>query len=342
MTDVRTDSGRTATGADLGWARAIWDAFRSSNVDFYPRVIEDGRASTLSSDFAVREMAEAMGQWPLIEGGDSLDDAIALARKSLDEVKGQTEYQDQKATRLLTITTFLSALSGALFARFNDSYPLGSIYLLPLWSRLLVIVGYVLFGLFIMSALSGALVTFHATRTRFKYPEEESVTSQEKDPRSHLFFSVVLRVRPRAWARSFVNDVVKNAEGVGATIRSDLRQRYLQNLVTETYLVAAKTADKLRYLQPAQSLLATSLRCLFVWLIFLGVIGASVNPIKPPITPLEVRLVPAGTPIPVVARVDSPVHSDQTLVPPASAKAPASPEPVSAPGSGGSDKRPPP
>ena len=199
-----------------------------------------------------------------------------------------------------------------------------------------------LFGLFVISALSGALVTFHATRTRFKYPEEESIASQEKDPRSHLFFSVLLRVRPRAWARSFVNDVVKNVEGSGATIRPDLRQRYLQNLVTETYLVAAKTADKLRYLQPAQSLLATSLRCLFAWLILLGVIGASVSSIKPPVAPVEVRLVPAGAPIPIVERVDSPVQSDLTLPPPATAKSPASPKPASAVGSGGSDKRPPP
>ena len=279
-----------------------------------------------------------MGQWPLIEGVDSLDDALALARKSLDEVKGQTEYQDQKATRLLTITTFLSALSGALFVRFNDSYPLGSISSLPLWSRLVIIAGYMLFGLFIISAISGALVTFHATRTRFKYPEEESITSQEKDPRSHLFFSVLLRVRPRAWARSFVKDV----EGATATIRSDLRQRYLQNLVTETYLVAAKTADKLRYLQPAQSLLATSLRCLFAWLILLGVIGASVSSIKPPVAPVEVRLVPAGAPIPVIAKVDSPVQNGQTLPPPATATAPASPKSAPTAGSGGSDKRPPP
>jgi hypothetical protein len=287
-------------------------------------------------------MAEAMGQWPLIEDADSLDVALALARESLDEVKGQTEYQDQKATRLLTITTFLSALSGALFVRFNDSYPLSSIFLLSLWSEILITVGYILFGLFIISALSGALVTFHATRTRFKYPEEESTASQEKDPRSHLFFSVLLRVRPRTWVRSFVKDAIESHEGGKATIRCDLRQRYLQNLVTETYLVAAKTADKLRYLQPAQSLLATSLRCLFAWLIVLGVIGASVSSIKPAIAPVEVRLVPAGAPIPVVAAIDSPVQNNQALPPPATATAPVSPKPAPAARSDGSDKRPPP
>src|SRR3546814_8657086 len=53
-----------------------------------------------------------------------LHDAVKAGRETLDEVKSLTEYQDQKETRLLTIITFLSALSSILFARFVASHPL--------------------------------------------------------------------------------------------------------------------------------------------------------------------------------------------------------------------------
>lgn len=72
-------------------------------------------------------------------------------------------------------------------------------------------------------------------------------------------------------------------------LRDDLRQRYLQHLVSETYLVAAKAADKLRYLEPAQSLLAYSLRFLFIWLLLLA--SLSIFAPNAPTMPIEVKLV---------------------------------------------------
>ena len=49
----------------------------------------------------------------------------------------------------------------------------------------------------------------------------------------------------------------------------------------ETYLIAAKTADKLRYLGPAQSLLALSLRLLVAWLILMTLVGLAISPTRP-------------------------------------------------------------
>ena len=80
------------------------------------------------------------------------------------------------------------------------------------------------------------------------------------------------------------------------TLRDDLRQRYFRHLVSETYLVAAKTADKLRYLEPAQSLLAISLRVLFLWLLLLAPVSILVPLTKPPAQPTKVTLVPAPPP----------------------------------------------
>ena len=79
----------------------------------------------LSEDEYKRIHAEAKAALEKMSAPEmSLDDAIELAKASLDEVKAQTEYQDQKAMRLLTVTTFLSALSGALFVNFSANYPL--------------------------------------------------------------------------------------------------------------------------------------------------------------------------------------------------------------------------
>lgn len=231
-----------------------------------------------------------MEHWAQLDG-QTIDEAIKLARQSLDEVKGQTEYQDQKATRLLTVATFLIALSGLLFTRFQDSYPLGALSTLSLGGYLLALASYALFGAFVIAALSGALVTFHATRTRFKYPPFETASKQEEDPKSLVFYSALVRVRPRAWANAWVATGVAEADHLAPALRADLFQRYFQNLVGETYLVAAKTADKLRYLQPAQSLLAISLRCLFVWLILLAVLSVAIPPTKSAAAPRDVNSV---------------------------------------------------
>src|SRR3546814_4865558 len=77
--------------------------------------------------------------------------------ETLDEVKSLNDYQDQKATRLLTIITFLSALSSILFARFVASHPLHANFAQSSvgdYSLLLVVVTYSLFGIFAFLAIS--------------------------------------------------------------------------------------------------------------------------------------------------------------------------------------------
>jgi hypothetical protein len=89
--------------AELGIWKAIWNAFTGRPTDFYPRV-KDGEEpiQTLKTEDILKEFGIAAKDWASIKAGPELDAAIDLARQSLDEVKGQTEYQDQKAGRLLT------------------------------------------------------------------------------------------------------------------------------------------------------------------------------------------------------------------------------------------------
>lgn len=283
-----------ATKATLGWPAAIFDALVARKPDFYPRVAEGGTISTMDTLVVVQEMRAASARWPTLARSEELDAAIDLAKQSLAEVKAQTEYQDQKATRLLTVTTFLSALSGALFIRFEDAYPIETIRVQSFGAAALIS-GYVAFAAFIIASLSGALVTFYATRSRFKYPPYQTTEEQDKDPESLLFFGGLIRSRPRAWIKGWVARGADDDLGDNATIRDDLKQRYFQHLVGETYLVAAKTADKLRYLEPAQNILAISLRCLFVWLILLMVIAAFVPSTKPRSQPIQAALVTQAT-----------------------------------------------
>ncbi|WP_434733004.1 hypothetical protein NL154_16525 [Rhizobium sp. YTUHZ044] len=107
----------------VGPFRAIWHALRGSPFEHYPQVSQDGVVKHLETGLV---MERASGELAQLKAPtkDSIEAPLKLARQSLDEVKALTDYQDGKATRLLTIITFLSAFSGVLFNRFSDTYPL--------------------------------------------------------------------------------------------------------------------------------------------------------------------------------------------------------------------------
>jgi hypothetical protein len=169
-------------------------------------------------------MVEAISSWHGIKTDADLDKAIELARASLTEAKQQTEYQDQKSTRLLTVTTFLTALAGAFFTVFSSDYPLRTINEISgrYW---LLVATYVTFLLFVLSALAGALVTFHGTRTTFKYPPEATVGTQAGPTRSFLFFREMIGVSPTGWTNSFVTVIEENGQKLVA-LRVDLRVQW--------------------------------------------------------------------------------------------------------------------
>lgn len=305
--------------APLAPNRAILQALLGNDIDHYPRISKKDGTNLLSSDEIILEFCDATEHWSGtsdLAGCPTIDDAIKLARQSLDEVKGQTEYQDQKATRLLTVTTFLTVLSGVLFTRLLDAYPLQSFYAQPWWAQLILAVSYLLFGAFVFNTLFGALVTFHATRTRFKYPRDDGSAADSGAPRSRLFYQGILYASPSAWALEYIS--AKDETQSAPKINPALKQAYLRDLVVETYLVAAKAADKLRFLDPAQRLLARSLTCLLLWLVSLAAIPMVV-PI-PHTRPTAVRLEAPTGPLPVEARI---------TFAPTSATPPTSPQPPS-------------
>lgn len=291
---------RTSESEPLGRFEAIRDALLSRTIDFYPKVMVDGSPILLTSNEIIEEFGNSSTHWSTLEGDDALDEALKLARDSLDEVKSQTEYQDQKATRLLTVTTFVTALSAALFARLADGYPSGKIAEQSWFIMGIVGTAYLLFGIFLMYSLFGALVTFHATRTRFKYKKHSHVSADTGPAPSRLFYQGIVKVRPSAWSRDFVGP--KPAIGTEKPkLNAALKANYLADMVGETYLIACKTADKLRYLDPAQRLLATALKCLIAWILLLAVLA--VLPHKKVTQPTTIKLAPSDAPIMIDANV---------------------------------------
>jgi hypothetical protein len=125
------------------------------------------------------------------------DDLVALSKlseRSLSEVKALTEYEDQKAQRILTAMAFIAALAGALFAVVSRILPIGLSTNLAevaavkftghIWSV------YALFILFALLVVIGALFLLWAVRPRFKVPLGWMNNPGAAHPRSFLFFDL--------------------------------------------------------------------------------------------------------------------------------------------------------
>lgn len=289
----------------------ISTAFRSVfnlHIEFFPQIERSGAIDDLTGDKLVGALATATKpfetlKFATVEMGNA---AIELAKASLEEAKKQTEYQDDKASRLLTVTSFVGALSGVLLASFLDRYPLDKVPPLTSEHGLTLAAGYFAFLLFTLFALFGGVVTFHATRTRFKYSKKPQATDPDKPAKSMLFYQEIIAVSPQGWADSFVT---VDQAGTPA-LRNGLQEAYFRNYVMEAYLIAAKTADKLRYLGPAQGALAWALRFLLLFVLLFAFAVCRIPETKGAPDPVKVDLHSVAGPVPVwVATKPTPMAS---------------------------------
>jgi hypothetical protein len=107
----------------LYWPLAILYSFLGVEIGHLPRFRnEQGKEQKIDEDLIIAIIATELEGIAGPEDPDALDALIKHGRESLDEVKALTEYEDQKATRLLTIVAFLSALAGVLFTRYVEFY----------------------------------------------------------------------------------------------------------------------------------------------------------------------------------------------------------------------------
>lgn len=187
-------------------------------------------------------------------------DQTGRAKESLEEVKKLTEYQDQKVARLLTIIAFLTAAASTIFSRAFEIHPFPQ-NLGNLWHTVPLFVFYALFAAYLIITGLGALVSFYAMQTRFSWSEQQ----ENRTPSSFLFFRGIASTSPEAWANAFLESNSKS-----------LAIEYYKNYILESYLVATKIKEKLKYLQPGQRLLQIAIRFLIFWFISLFLVLALV------------------------------------------------------------------
>jgi hypothetical protein len=203
-----------------------------------------------------------------------LDHLLACSSRSLEEVTHLTEYQDDKANRILTAMAFLSAFAAALFATLLQQYPPGSPARFlaadrPFDAYWLTCISYI-FAIYVTLLVLGASFVVWALRPRFNLPKSWSA-NPTTTPKSFLFFTKVLESGPANWANAFVQ-----------MTPDQLRLEYTKNSILETYLISEKIRQKLRFLQPGVTMLWLSTPFLALWLLLSLFALASFPPVPSP------------------------------------------------------------
>ena len=141
-------------------------------------------------DTGFKELIEKLDAWQ--PPSDALDRIHEGAKASLAEVKALTEYEDGKASRLLTIVAFLSAVVGAVFSRFATEYPwlgFGAFEIDPLSA--LVAATYIAFFAYVLLVTISVLIILSAVKPRFNIPKTWTGSKADR-PASTLFYKGIL------------------------------------------------------------------------------------------------------------------------------------------------------
>ncbi|MDA9393085.1 hypothetical protein WN73_21445 [Bradyrhizobium sp. CCBAU 45394] len=185
-------------------------------------------------------------------------------------MKALTEYEDGKASRLLTIAAFLSAAVAAVFTRFATDYPwpgFGAVDTDRL--SVLTIATYAAFFAYVLLVTVSVLIILSAVKPRFNIPKTWTAGSKVDRPPSMLFYKGILDVTAPTWGEAFI--------GLGTNKGEELRAYYAKCYIAESYLVAEKVADKLRLLSPG---VATLQAAMWVLVVFFTLSGANVILVK--------------------------------------------------------------
>lgn len=209
------------------------------------------KQTPLPGDVAA-QIAIRMSEWDIAK--QNLPDLLQVTQRSLETVTHLTEYEDDKANRILTAMAFLSAFAAVIFAIIPSRYPLSFPIILlrseSRWEAYLLLATYAGFVLYALTLIFGVAFVLYGMSPRFNVPKSwkpDGKVAEDKKPASRLFFGKIIEVSPTAWANSFVN-VEKDA----------LLSAYVKNSVLETYLVAQKIVPKVKWLKRGVALFQVS------------------------------------------------------------------------------------
>lgn len=253
------------------------------------------KTSKRPRDNGFGELLGKLHEWSI--PADALDRIHDGAKASLAEVKALTEYEDGKASRLLTIAAFLSAAVAAVFTRFATDYPwpgfgaFGTDRLSALTTAT-----YAAFFAYVVLVTISVLIILSAVKPRFNIPKSWKAGSKADRPSSMLFYEKILDVTAPTWGETFI--------GLSVNEGKDLKAYYTKCYIAESYLIAEKVADKLRLLKPGVAALQAAMWVLLIFfvlsvanVIFVKASGAASSarasaPIAPVVNPPPPRPAP--------------------------------------------------
>jgi Pycsar effector protein len=187
----------------------------------------------------------------------NLSEISQAAQRSLETVTHLTEYEDDKANRILTAMAFMSAFAAVVFVviptRYSLAIPMLLIQSKLYWQASLMIATYVAFILFVITLTIGVACALYAVRPRFNVPGTWKPDGSK--PASNLFFEKISEVSPTDWANTFVK-----------VDERQLLSTYIKNSVLETYLIAQKIGLKVKWLTLGGELFFWSIVMLIVLL----------------------------------------------------------------------------
>ncbi len=204
--------------------------------------------SPQEADADVKAILEELAEW---EPDDDQSAAIRDETEAcLQSVTHATEYQDEKASRVATAVSFLSAMAGAVYAATYSTF--------AAYTALVFCIFNVLFLLFSLAVLLGLGLMLYGIYPRFYLPSPEK-RGTGKDLRSLRFPPLIVRVNPATWATAF-----------SSRTQCALQLEAAKQNVIETYLIATKFVFKLRILKKAMLCFIAAPILFLIWAVFAG------------------------------------------------------------------------
>ena len=170
-----------------------------------------------------------------------------LLRESLESVTHLTEYEDEKASRIMTAMAFVGALVAAVHA-------LAFQYVFPRQDAVFVVLNFCLVC-FYFFAVVGSTYVVYGIAPRFNLPKHKDVR-----PRSLLFAREIERVTGTVWAAEFVGRTVEQVTAQSA-----------RHQLEEIKLIAHKALRKVATLHRASLCYGISLGFLIGGMLALGI-----------------------------------------------------------------------
>lgn len=202
------------------------------------------------SDQAVRFIAQELSSWR--PAPDDIDKIATMTARTLDTVSRLTQYEDEKANRILAAVAFISAFVASTFATIPNRFP--PLYVRTLWMQgvewraALLATSYLLLAAYAVLVSIGLSYVLWAVMPRFK-SSLGWITNDggaktpgwgktcDGKPKSVLFFSRIVETHPTMWAREF-----RTSDGY------ELALKYSRDSIAESHLIADKIRDKVRFL----------------------------------------------------------------------------------------------